>query len=152
MGFKVSFSTRWADFDPNNHMRHSAYNDYAAEARVRLFGHHGLSLSEFNNLRIGPILFKEETSFRREIQLSDNIVVEVLLKGASENGERFKFQHNIYRGDGRLAAEIEVFGAWMDLDRRKLIDPPGLILDLLSQVERSEEFEKIPLKSTKEII
>jgi len=26
MSYKVTFPTRWADFDPNNHMRHSAYN------------------------------------------------------------------------------------------------------------------------------
>lgn len=152
MGFRVSFSTRWADFDPNNHMRHSTYNDYAAEARVRLFAHHGLNLAAFNELGIGPILFREETNFRREIQLSDDIEVEVLLKGTSKNGERFKFQHNIYRGDGKLAAEIEIFGAWLNLKTRKLTQPPSLILDLISEVERSEDFEEIPLRSKKEII
>ena len=99
MSFTVSFSTRWADFDPNNHMRHSAYNDYAAESRVRLFNAHGLSLTVFNKLNIGPVLFREETDFFREITLSDDISVELLLKGCSEKGERFKMQHKIYRGD-----------------------------------------------------
>nr|WP_299046804.1 thioesterase family protein [uncultured Polaribacter sp.] len=35
MNFEVSFNTKWSDFDPNRHMRHTAYNDYAAEVRVR---------------------------------------------------------------------------------------------------------------------
>jgi acyl-CoA thioester hydrolase len=149
MSFKVSFATRWADFDPNNHMRHSAYNDYAAESRVRLFNKYGLSLPEFNRLNIGPILFKEETIFLKEITLSDDIVVEVFLKGSSENGERFKLQHKIFRGDGKLAAEINIFAAWMDLKIRKLCEPPEMITNVLGQLEKTDDFEIIILKDKK---
>ena len=99
MSFKVSFPTRWSDFDPNNHMRHSAYNDYAAESRVRLFKKYGLSMKEFNKLNIGPVLFQENTNFMKEISMGEDITVEVLLKGISEKGERFKFLHNIYIED-----------------------------------------------------
>jgi len=143
--FKVSFPTRWADFDPNNHMRHSAYNDYAAESRVRLFNEHGLSLAEFNKLNIGPILFKEETIFLKEIALSDDIVVEVFLKGSSEKGERFKFYHKIFRGDGKLAAEINIYAAWMDLSKRKLTTPPDIVIKVLDKLTKTDDFEIIPL-------
>jgi acyl-CoA thioester hydrolase len=146
MSFKVSFPTRWADFDPNNHMRHSAYNDYAAESRVRLFNQYGLPLTEFNKLNIGPVLFKEETIFLKEIALSDDIVVEVFLKGVSEKGERFKFHHKIFRGDGKLAAEINIYAAWLDLKTRKLCDPPQMVIDVLTQLEKSDNFEIIPIK------
>lgn len=145
MSFKVSFSTRWADFDPNNHMRHSAYNDYAAESRVRLFNAYGLSLIEFNKLNIGPVLFREETDFFKEITLSDDISVELLLKGFTENGERFKMQHKIYRGDGKLAAEINIYAAWMDLKKRKLTVAPKMIMDVLNQLDKTEDFELIPM-------
>lgn len=148
MSFKVSFSTRWADFDPNNHMRHTAYNDYAAESRVRLFNKYGLSLTEFNKLNIGPVLFREETNFLKEIALGDDITVEVFLKGSSERGERFKFKHKIYRGDGKLAAEIEIFAAWMDLKIRKLTDPPKIIMDVFAQLDKTDDYENIPLKAT----
>ncbi|MGI9532132.1 acyl-CoA thioesterase [Lutimonas sp.] len=146
MSFKFSSPTRWADFDPNNHMRHTAYNDYAAESRVRLFDAYGLSLTEFNRLRVGPVLFKEETSFFREIGIGDNITVEVFLKGASELGERFKFVHKIFRGDGILSAEIEIYGAWIDLNKRKLTTPPGIILEVLEKLTKTDDFEKISLK------
>ena len=144
--FKVSFPTRWADFDPNNHMRHSAYNDYAAESRVRLFNEYGLSLTAFNKLNIGPVLFREETNFWKEIALSDDIVVEVFLKGVSEKGERFKLHHKIFRGDGKLAAEINIYAAWMDLKMRKLCDPPQIVIDTFKQLEKSDDFEIIPIK------
>jgi len=145
MSFKFSSPTRWADFDPNNHMRHTAYNDYAAESRVRLFDSYGLSLTEFNRLRVGPVLFKEETNFYREIGIGDNITVEVFLRGASELGERFKFVHKIYRGDGVLSAEIEIYGAWIDLNKRKLTTPPDIILDVFEKLTKTDNFETIPL-------
>ena len=31
MSYTLEFNTKWADFDANRHMRHTAYNDYAAE-------------------------------------------------------------------------------------------------------------------------
>ena len=146
MSFSVGFTSRWADFDPNNHMRHSAYTDYAAEARVRMFNDYGLNLMEFNNLNIGPILFREETIFRREIRLSEDIRVEVFLKGISENGERFKFYHRVLKTDGTLAAEVEIYGAWLDLKERKLTRPPDQVMKALEDIERTEDFEDIPLK------
>lgn len=146
MSFQVTFPSRWADFDPNNHMRHSAYNDYAAESRVRLFKKYGLSMTEFNRLDIGPILFQENTKFLKEISMGEDVTVEVLLKGISENGERFKFLHNIYRGDGKLAAQIEIFGAWLDLTKRKLTSPPQIILELANQMTKTDDFEFISLK------
>ena len=146
MSFKVTFPTRWADFDPNNHMRHSAYNDYAAESRVRLFKKYGLSMEEFKRLNIGPILFQENTSFYKEISLGEDLTVEVLLKGVSEKGERFKFLHKIYKRDGTLAAEIEIFGAWIDLVKRKLTSPPDTMIDLAEHMSKTDDFETIPLK------
>ena len=145
MSFSVGFTSRWADFDPNNHMRHSAYTDYAAEARVRMFNEYGLNLTEFNKLNIGPILFREETIFRREIRLSEDISVEVFLKGISENGERFKFSHKIFKTEGSLAAEVEIYGAWLDLKTRKLTKPPKIVLEALKDIERTEDFENISL-------
>ncbi len=145
MSFKFSSPTRWADFDPNNHMRHTAYNDYAAESRVRFFKEYGLSLKEFNRLDLGPILFKEATNFYKEISIGDDITVEIFLKGASEFGERFKFTHKIYRGDGILSAEIEIYGAWIDLSKRKLTTPPEIILDVLDKLTKTDDFEIIPV-------
>ncbi len=124
MSYKVIFKTRWADFDPNNHLRHIAYNDYAAETRVRFFNDNKLSLSILNKLKIGPVLFSENTNFFREIVLSEDLTVELFLKGQSKHGERFKFHHKIFKQSGVLAAEIDVYGAWLELDKRKLTLPP----------------------------
>jgi len=146
MSYKVTFPTRWADFDPNNHMRHSAYNDYAAEIRVRFFKENGLSLTDLSEQSIGPVLFSENTSFYREINLSEDISVELFLKGLSENGERFKFQHKIFKQNGVLAAEIEIYGAWLDLNLRKLTTPPSKIIDSFNSLKKTDDFEIIPIR------
>ena len=145
MSYKVTFSTRWADFDPNNHMRHSSYNDYAAETRVRFFRGNGFSLLELKKNNIGPVLFSENTNFYREINLSEDIDVELFVKGLSENAERYKFLHKIYKQNGILAAEIEIFGAWIDLTKRKLTMPPNELISKLDTLEKADNFEIIQI-------
>jgi acyl-CoA thioester hydrolase len=148
MNFEVTFKTKWSDFDPNRHMRHTAYNDYAAEVRVRFFQEHGLSIDEFAKLNIGPILFKEETTFLKEIHIGENILVKMELEGVSKNIERWKFNHKIYNKDGILSAEIKVYGAWIDLVKRKLTAPPSEFISIFEDLQKCKDFTEIPLKSS----
>jgi len=149
MTYEKSFTTKWADFDPNRHMRHSAYNDYAAEVRVRFFAEHGFSIDEFAKLHIGPILFKEETSFFKEIKIGEDIRVDMVLEGASKNLERWRFTHHIYNQKNELAAEVKVYGAWIDLNIRKLTAPPESFIRIFSDLSKTAKFVEIPLKSEK---
>ena len=149
MKFEVKFNTKWSDFDPNRHMRHTAYNDYAAEVRVRFFQEHGLSINEFAKLNIGPILFKEETSFYKEIHIGENITVHMELEGVSQNIERWRFAHQIFNKDGVLSAEIKVFGAWIDLMKRKLTAPPAKFTQIFEGLPKTENFKEISIKSEK---
>ena len=149
MKFQVTFNTKWSDFDPNRHMRHTAYNDYAAEVRVRFFQEHGLSINEFAKLNIGPILFKEETSFLKEIHIGENITVHMELEGVSKGIERWRFNHQIFNQEGVLSAEIKVYGAWIDLIKRKLTAPPAEFLKIFEELPKTENFIEIPMKSAK---
>ena len=149
MVYQIAFSTKWADFDPNRHMRHTAYNDYAAEVRVRFFAEHGFSISEFAQLNIGPILFKEETNFLKEINLGDDIRVDMHLEAASKNLERWRFIHQIYNQKNELAAVVKVYGAWIDLKKRKLTNAPQIFIDIFKDLSKTVNFIEIPLKSEK---
>lgn len=144
--FKVTFLTRWADFDANKHMRHSAYNDYGAECRVRFFKQNSFGFKRFEIGNFCPILFKEEVIFFREIKLSEDISVDLRLAGVSAKAERFKMQHRIYREDGILAAEVNIFAAWLNLETRKLMTPPEEAIQAFNTLERTEHFEDIILK------
>ena len=147
MDFKIKYLTKWADFDANRHMRHTAYNDYAAACRIRFFDQHGFTNDRFEKEKFGPILFKEETTFLKEIKLGEDISVDLKLEGMSAQGERFKMQHTIFKQDESAAAEIKIYAAWMDLEKRKLTVPPAEAIDMFLSLERSETYQDIILKS-----
>ncbi|MDP3353763.1 MAG: thioesterase family protein [Flavobacteriaceae bacterium] len=141
------FTTKWADFDPNKHMRHSAYNDFAAEARIRFFNEHGIDMNYFTEHQIGPILFKEVTTFLREINSGEDIKVSIALKGVSKNGERWIISHQLYKENGVKAAQIEVYGAWIDINTRNLTSPPESMIGILTSLQKTTDFEIILLKN-----
>ena len=135
-----TFQVIWADMDPNRHMRHTAYNDYAAQLRVSFFNDFGLDLKKLGELQIGPILFREETRFLREVSMNDSIKVDILLLGMRKDASRWKIVHNIYRSDEVLSAVITVEGAWMDLVKRKLVIPPEEVIDAVHKMPRHPDF------------
>jgi acyl-CoA thioester hydrolase len=121
----ITYRTRWADMDPNGHMRHSAYADYAADQRVVLLSQWGYDVKRFAELRLGPILFREETKYLKEVSIGEEIRVDGRLASVNADGSRWSIVHTVFKADGRVAATITVDGAWLDLDRRKLTVPPA---------------------------
>lgn len=146
MTFAVTFKTRWSDFDANRHLRHTAYNDYAAEVRVRYFKQQGFTITDFANDNLGPILFKEETSFFKEIHMGADVTINLQLKAVSGKTERWKLLHHFFNEKGQLAAEIMVFGAWIDLEKRKLVVPTPKFHNLFSALDKTDDYEDILLK------
>ena len=146
--FKKSYDIKWADLDPNRHLRHTAYNDYAAQIRIVFLNEMGLPISLMETLNVGPILFREETKFLREVGMQDVITVTCAVKKMRPDGSRWSFFHEVYRQDGVKAAEITVEGAWMDLDKRKLTVLPADIIAGMQDMPKTDDFqlEQIPVK------
>lgn len=139
--FKRPVILRWADMDPNFHLRHSAYYDFGAAARMDFLMENGLSPAVMAQLHFGPILFREEAVFRREIRLGDEIFINLLVSKSRRDFSRFSFRHEITRPDGALCATINVDGAWLDTHLRKLAPPPALIAELAEAAPKSTDFE-----------
>ncbi len=125
MPHSQTYTVRWAELDPNGHMRHSAYADFAADQRVHWLAGMGFDVKRFGELQIGPILFREETKYLKEIHGGEQIRVEGRVASTTPDGSRWTIEHTIYKADGRLAATVTVDGAWLDLGRRKLTVPPA---------------------------
>jgi acyl-CoA thioester hydrolase len=141
MSNAITYRTRWADMDPNGHMRHSAYADYAADQRVVLLAQWGYDVARFAQLRLGPILFREETKFLKEVGIGEEIRVDGRLAAVNADGSRWTIVHTIFKADGRVAATVTVEGAWLDLDRRKLTVPPA---ELAAAFETMPPYEASP--------
>ncbi len=132
MNHSQTYTVRWAELDPNGHMRHSAYADFAADQRVRWLASLGYTVQKFAELRVGPILFREETKFLKELHGGESIRVEGVVTATTPDGARWTILHTIYKADGRVAATVTVDGAWLDLDRRKLTTPPAELAQALA--------------------
>lgn len=145
--YSKTYEVKWADIDPNRHMRHSVYNDYAAQTRVAMFSDYGLPIDEIASLGLGPILFREETKFLSEIRMLEIITVACTLSAMRRDGTRWSFLHEIFKEDEVKAAEIVVDGAWLDLNTRKLGTPPSELLEVTYKFPRAETFEWMPDKS-----
>lgn len=130
----------WAQIDANRHLRHSAYADICAQARANMLADAGLSLAKIADSGIGPILFREELIYYREIMADQRIRVTVEMTRYNRQNSRFSFQHTIYREDGTKCALVNVDGAWIDIERRKLTPLPQEWDGILEKLPKSESF------------
>lgn len=146
--FQRTYRVIWANLDPNRHMRHTAYNDFAAQARVEFFTENGLSIEDLVKMGIGPILFREDTRFLREVGMNELITVGFAVKKARKDGSKWSIRHNIIKESGELSCTIDVEGAWLDLVKRKVSVPPKELIDIMLNAPRTEDFEWIPEKTS----
>lgn len=133
--FTVEFEVKWADVDPNMHLRHTVFLDFADQARIRFFNANGLTFNDLVRKRVGPIIFSTKSNFMAEVLLSEKVSVDCNLLDTSTDGRKWKIKHHLYKEDGRLAAEMEYAGAWLDLDRRKVAAPPQEVLDVMQLMD-----------------
>ena len=141
--FSMPINIRWADIDANRHLRHSVYYDFGAAARMKLLSEQGLNTKKLEELHIGPILFREEALFRREILLEDQITITVELYKCTEDFSRWSLRHNFLKEDGTLATTLNIDGAWIDLNLRKLAKPDEFIQTIFAEFPKSKDFEYI---------
>ena len=71
--FVVQIVPRWADMDLNQHMRHSAFADWASYARTEWLHTNGFTMEKLAELKITPIMFEDRTRFLKEVLLGDRI-------------------------------------------------------------------------------
>jgi acyl-CoA thioester hydrolase len=132
---------RWADLDPNFHLRHSVYYDYGAFCRISFLNEQGITPAFMQQFQIGPILFREESVFRKEIRLGDKIHIDMQLAKSHSNFSRWTIRHNLMKNGEVLAAVITVEGAWIDLQKRKLASPPQEVFAAFNEMPRTTDFE-----------
>ena len=141
--FKQTVQIRWADIDANRHLRHSVYYDYGASMRMNALTAEGLSMKKLEEMMIGPVLFREEAIFKREIMFEDTITIDVEVVRARQDFARWSLRHNFVKGDGTLAAIVNIDGAWIDLVKRKLAVPGEFITHVFEKFPKSADFELI---------
>ena len=145
--FFVKPEIRWADLDPNFHVLHSKYYDFAAYCRTKFLVLNGITPQRMTDLKIGPVLFKESCIFRKELRFEDSIKVYMELVKILPDYSRWRIRHKIVKNDEVVSASIEVDIAWIDSELRKLIVPPEIVGNVTERIPRANDFEIAQRKS-----
>lgn len=139
--FTKELSLRWADLDPNFHVRHSVYYDFGAQHRMEILEKYGLTIRVLQENFLGPILFKEECVFRKEIRLNQKIFITTKIAKLNSDASRWTLVHELTNDKDELCAKISVDGAWMDTKIRKLANPtPKVVLDVMNALPKTDDF------------
>jgi acyl-CoA thioester hydrolase len=138
--FSLDVQLRWSDLDPNFHLRHSVYYDWGALCRVMFLNKYGLDAGVMTALQVGPILFREECVFRKEVRSGDAVSIDLKLLKARPDFSRWSIQHQILKDGTTVAALLTVDGAWLHTVQRKLATPPEQVHAVFSEMPRSEAF------------
>jgi acyl-CoA thioester hydrolase len=139
--FKIDIQLRWSDIDPNLHLRHSVYYDWGALCRIDFLTRFNLTAHKMHQLHIGPILFREECVFRKEIRSGDKITIDLKLIKSRKNFSRWSIQHTVRKNEDIVCAIITVDGAWINTSERKLATPPAEVENTFSEMPRDENFQ-----------
>lgn len=91
--------------------------------------------------QFGPIIFREECLFKREIRLEDKVSVDVYLIKGNRDFSRWSMEHQIFKNNETLSAVITLDGAWMDVQKRKLTVPPAEVIKTFENAPKSERFQ-----------
>ncbi|MBA4197537.1 MAG: thioesterase [Chitinophaga sp.] len=131
---------RWSDLDPNFHLRHSVYYDWGAFVRISFLNEHGITPVAMMQHHIGPIIFREECVFKKEIHLEDKITVNLQLMKSKKDGSRWTMQHEVWKNGNILCAVITIDGAWIDTQKRKLAIPPDFFAEGFNKIPKASDF------------
>jgi len=141
--FERRFEVRWADLDANRHLRNTMFSEYATHTRFSLLAHHGFSQAKFESLRFGPVMFREEIRYRREVLFGDTVTVNVRFAGLSADGSHWRVVQEVTRADGKQAAVLDIQGAWIGLDTRRLVAPPPELVEILRSLPRAADYQEL---------
>lgn len=131
----------WSMIDMNGHMRHSVYADLAAQTRVN-FLLDGNIIEKLRSKDIGPLLFREESIYLKELHLGDEVFVTAEVSARRKDNARFSIRSVIYRSDGLKSAVINADCAWFNLKTRKITNLPEDLNAAFVTVPQTEDFKE----------
>jgi len=141
ISFSKTISIRWADIDPNFHLRHSVYYDFGSQQRIEILEQLGLTMKLMQQQQFGPIIFREECVFRKEIRLGDVITMTAQLAKMKPDASRWTIQHQFLNANNKLCATLTIDGSWLDTSKRNLLSPvPQVVIDVFNFFPKADDF------------
>jgi acyl-CoA thioester hydrolase len=142
MTYSKEIEVIWADMDPNQHMRHTSYSQYAAHTRISFFNDMGFSLTKLAEMGLAAVLLREQTTYIREVQMHEKISINIELLKSTEDYSKYTIVQNISKENKKLAAKVIIDGTWIDMKKRNVVSPfPEIIEAVIKKLPMHRDFE-----------
>ena len=89
---------------------------------------------------IGPILFREEAVFKKELSFGDTLSANLGITKCNKDMSRWSMRHELYKNENTLAAIITIDGAWINTIERKLAVPPATLQHIFDTAPKAKDF------------
>jgi acyl-CoA thioester hydrolase len=146
--FESTFVVRWSDADVNGHLENKSYLEYCSQTRMDFFESHGFPFRDFARNALGPIVFRDEIDYHRELRMMERFTVRLELVGLSGDMRRFRLRNTFLRPDGEVSAVVTSTGGWFDLRERRLRPPPESLRNAIDMMPRAPDYAEIPSRET----
>lgn len=137
------FEIRWSELDPNNHVANYAYTQFMNEVRISYFLNRGIERNFMEEVNMGPVVFHEHFHYIKEITAYEKVIVDVQMKGHSEDFKFLNLAHHLYNIGGEIAMFSEITFGWLDLSARKLVIPHEEYIKGYKQMKKTDDFRII---------
>ncbi len=141
--FEKRFHIGWRDVDPNGHVANMVYLEHAVDTRIAFFEAKGFPPTAFSDQGFGPVIKTDVIDYFREVVMMESIVVTMENGGFAEDGSRFRVINNVYKANRELAARVASIGGWLNLNERRLMEPPDVIKEAWRTLPRTNDFEEL---------
>ena len=116
---KIKFTLQKKHTDLNGHISEAGYLTVANEAIWQVFDSIGLN-DIFLIEKIGPIVFDTHMHFKIEAMEGDKVIVHFKAK-LSDDNRKICREIDIINQEGQVAVRIKSNGAFLDLEKRKVV-------------------------------
>ena len=114
--------------DRNGHVSEVGYLTVANVAYWQICDQVGL-MKLYNQYKISGIVFDTHMEFKKEVFEGENVLVNLTFN-IQKDVRKIVRSLNIRDGENRLVVKIISNGGFLDLEKRKIVEPPKPILDI----------------------
>ena len=114
--------------DRNGHVSEVGYLTVANVAYWQICEQVGL-MKLYNQYKISGIVFDTHMEFKKEVFEGENVLVNLTFN-IQKDVRKIVRSLNIRDGENRLVVKIISNGGFLDLEKRKIVEPPKAILDV----------------------
>jgi acyl-CoA thioester hydrolase len=126
---KMQYRVIYGDTDQMGVVYYGNYGRFYEMGRSEMIRELGFPYAELEEMGVVMPVYSVEAKYRKVITYDELITIETTVKEMPT--AKMKFHHRIFNEDGALAHEATVVLVFMDIETKKLIRAPRVLLDVI---------------------